>query len=440
MSRSGLHVLVIGGGIGGLCLAQGLKRMGISVAVYERDASPDARLQGYRLNIEPVGSQALHACLPPELWDVLVATAGDPGPRMGVFDEQLRELMHEDEPGAESDPTRSHHAVSRITLRRLLLAGLDDVVHFNKKFVRYELAGDGTVTAFFSDGSSATGHVLIGADGARSRVRKQFLPDAREVHIPAVGIGGKLPITADTATWLPGHLQSTKNMILPPINFFFTAAFRQRQGTNDVISQIGGQLRELGLNPQELLDQAEDYDYVMWAFVAHRKSFRHQRDNPTVLKHAIEQSMERWSPVLQRLVRESNPGTIQAFDFAAAAKPKPWNTSNVSLLGDALHYMPPVGGMGGNAALHDAQLLCSALNAVNNGSPLLPSLHACEAGMLAYGFKAVQASLLYTRLGISRTPLMRPLAKLFFRTCGVVGPLRRAIFEESPLSAAPRRY
>src|SRR5713226_8452381 len=95
-----LHILIIGGGIGGLCLAQGLKRNGVSVAVYERDRTPDARLQGYRLNIEPVGSRALHACLPAELWNVLVATAGDAGPRMGVFDERLHELMQEDEPGA----------------------------------------------------------------------------------------------------------------------------------------------------------------------------------------------------------------------------------------------------------------------------------------------------------------------------------------------------
>jgi len=42
---SSLHVLVIGGGPGGLCLAQGLKKVGASLGVYERDRAPTSRLQ-----------------------------------------------------------------------------------------------------------------------------------------------------------------------------------------------------------------------------------------------------------------------------------------------------------------------------------------------------------------------------------------------------------
>jgi hypothetical protein len=67
------------------------------------------------------------------------------------------------------------------------------------------------------------------------------------------------------------------------------------------------------------------------------------------------------------LIAETDARTVQAFDFSAAAVVKPWSTTNVTLLGDALHYMPPVGGMGGNAALHDASLLCPALISVENG-------------------------------------------------------------------------
>lgn len=40
------HVIVVGAGIGGLCLAQGLRRAGVSVAVYERNRSRTDRLEG----------------------------------------------------------------------------------------------------------------------------------------------------------------------------------------------------------------------------------------------------------------------------------------------------------------------------------------------------------------------------------------------------------
>jgi 2-polyprenyl-6-methoxyphenol hydroxylase-like FAD-dependent oxidoreductase len=432
MSKSELHVIIIGGGIGGLCLAQGLKHMGVTVAVYERDLSPDARLQGYRLNIEPAGSRALHACLPPELWDLLVATAGDPGPRMGVFDERLRELMQEDELGATADPAQSHHAVSRTTLRHLLLAQLEDIVHFNKQFIRYELSRENEVTAFFSDGTSASGHLLIGADGARSRVRDQLLPNTCEVQVPAVGVGGKLFLTEQTAAWLPAHLQTTKNMILPPRDFLFTAAFRSRHAVGDRQGAVEDRARRLSLDPRAFSSEAQERDYVMWAFVANRRTLRERPANPSDWRRIIEQRMEGWSPTLQRLVHESDLQTIQAFDFSAAKKPRPWATTRVTLMGDALHFMPPVGGMGGNAALHDAALLCKTLTELKSPEQLLESLHECEAEMIRNGFRAVDAALLYTKLAISRIPLMRQLARTFFRACGVIGPLRRAIFTEEP--------
>jgi 2-polyprenyl-6-methoxyphenol hydroxylase-like FAD-dependent oxidoreductase len=96
-----MKVLIIGD-IDGLCLAHGLERAGIDFTVFERDHDADARLQGY---------------LPGSLWDVLVATAGDPDPRMGVFDERLRQLMQEDEPGADATARSSNkHWVSSINL------------------------------------------------------------------------------------------------------------------------------------------------------------------------------------------------------------------------------------------------------------------------------------------------------------------------------------
>lgn len=60
-----MHVIIIGAGTGGLALTHGLKRAGISCAVFERDRTRGDGLQGYRVGIDPDGSRALNRLLPP---------------------------------------------------------------------------------------------------------------------------------------------------------------------------------------------------------------------------------------------------------------------------------------------------------------------------------------------------------------------------------------
>jgi len=192
---------------------------------------------------------------------------------MGVFDERLRELMTETSNTRVTDPAAGTHAISRTTLRLLLLAGPRDIVHFGKEFTRYDRSVDGRVTAYFADGTAATGDVLVGADGARSRVRRQLLPDAEPVDLPAVGVGGKLPITELTGAWLPEPITTNKNMILPAKDFMFTAAFRPRRDSQEAALSAADQLRAIGLDPEVVLQERVDSRYVMWAFVAHRQSY-----------------------------------------------------------------------------------------------------------------------------------------------------------------------
>ena len=84
MSFIPLQVVIIGGGIGGLCLAQVLKAAGVSVAVYERNSST-VWPEGFRIHINPVGSRALQACLSPGLWEAFVAAAGKPSAGLGFL-------------------------------------------------------------------------------------------------------------------------------------------------------------------------------------------------------------------------------------------------------------------------------------------------------------------------------------------------------------------
>jgi 2-polyprenyl-6-methoxyphenol hydroxylase-like FAD-dependent oxidoreductase len=73
---------------------------------------------------------------------------------------------------------------------------------------------------------------------------------------------------------------------------------------------------------------------------------------------------------------------------------QPWETSNVTLIGDSIHNMTPMAGIGANTALRDASLLCRKLVRVDRGQAhLLPSVHEYETEMMDYGFKAVKLSL-----------------------------------------------
>jgi 2-polyprenyl-6-methoxyphenol hydroxylase-like FAD-dependent oxidoreductase len=434
MASAPFNVVVIGGGLGGLCLAQRLKATGISVAVYERDHTPTDRWQGYRIHINPAGSRALHECLPPQLWDVFLRTAAEAGAGCGFVTEQLRELVVVDEAimaGGRDDPSTAHHAVSRGVLRQVLLAGLDGVVRFGKRFERYEVGADGRVTARFADGTSATGDVLIGADGVNSRVRHQYLPHAQRVETGAVAVAGKLPLTEATRAWLPIALRSRLNTVFPPRNFLFTAVFDRQQARQAATSSIDDMIRAAGLDPTHLFENEHDYDHVYWAFIADRYAYP---VDPAVLdqrglQRLIGYMTASWHPALHSLITESEQESVMLNPLKSSVPIDPWKTTNVTLLGDAIHSMSPTGGIGGNTALRDASLLAGKLACFQRGElPLLEAINDYEAEMVGYGFAAVREALRNTRLAITTNPMARTAARTWFQLCGSVPALKRLTF------------
>jgi 2-polyprenyl-6-methoxyphenol hydroxylase-like FAD-dependent oxidoreductase len=407
-----LHVLIAGGGIGGLCLAHGLRKLGIGVSVYERDTSRAERVDGYRLAINPAGSRSLRACLPEQLWERFVATAGKRGGGFAFLDSRLRELVVVEPEimfAPDPDPAEADYPVDRGTLRGILLDGLDDVVEFGKRLVLYEIGADGRPVAHFADGSSASGDVLVGADGSNSRVRAQLLPQAQQRDLGAVGVGLKLPLTAATRGWLPPRLGSGMNLVLTGRpSFLFTSVFERPEPAGD--------------------------DYLLCAFVARRDQLPVNPDRlpPGELQAAVTDLAAGWHPDLRRVLADCDPGSVAAFGFVAAERPAPWEPSTVTLLGDAIHTMPPAGGNGANTALRDARLLALELSAAARGErSVQAAIGRYESELRVYGFEAVDLALQTLRQGLASNPFALLGTKVWFRLCRASTALRRNTFGTS---------
>jgi len=420
-----LKVMIVGAGTGGLCLAQGLKTDGIAVEVFERDYSPTDRLQGYRLGVNETGRRALKECLPDSLFDKLVACCANPSRAVTFLDHRLNRLLNiELEPDEQNDLP-----VSRMSLRGVLLEGLDQIVCFGKKFIAFEQAPSGAITARFEDGSTATGDVLIGADGASSRVRGQLLPYAERVETGILAVSGKIAMTGAVRRATPKAFLRGPTLVLGPKGcFMFGSAVEY--GNPD--EKARGDLEPPSTrSATELPSDSGREQYVMWGFSAPREAFAMPADFEALgaedLKSRVMALTTDWAPALRHLVEAAQPATVTAFPVKTSVPIPPWHTRNVTLLGDALHNMTPYRGIGANTALRDAAALRQALRAVDHGeNDLIPALAAYEREMVDYGFRAVRASLRNMERFHAQGRLTRAFTKLFFRTIDVVPPLKAA--------------
>jgi salicylate hydroxylase len=418
------HVLIIGGGIGGLTLAQGLRRAEISAAVYERDRTAKDRLQGYRVHISPSGSLALYECLPPDLFEIFDRTCGAPNRAVRFFTEDMRTLLAFDgDLVAGTDPIACHRAASRITLRQVLLTGLDNV-HFGRTFERYEQRG-GRVIAHFADGSSAEGDMLVAADGGGSRVRRQFLPQAQRIDTGVIGIAGKI------------FLDAARHRIARPLlDGISLVAARGGLGLFVAIQEMtGGAIGGIGGNEPALAGAGSLYEntrsYLMWALSARREKFgiaQPEQAESASLAAAATRAMSGWSHAFRDLVGLADPTTIACLPIRTSVPIAPWRTERITLLGDAIHSMTPYRGVGANIALRDAARLRRALVAAQRGERgLIDALHDYETGMCEYGFRAVRNSLAAMRQTVVDNKLALLWSRATLRAINALPPVKRRL-------------
>ncbi|MFD4253444.1 FAD-dependent oxidoreductase [Amycolatopsis thermoflava] len=319
-------IAILGGGLGGLTAARVLHVQGIDAPVFEREPSASARTQGGMLDIhEENGQKALEAAGLTEEFRAIVHVGGQ---AMRLLGPDGTVHVAEDDDGSGGRPE-----VDRGDLRELLLGSLPDgTVQWGHKVVDVRALGTGRHEVRFADGSAITTDLLIGADGAWSRVRP-LLSDAAPVYT-GISFAETDLFGADT--------RHPRSAALVGSGFFLCLghergilAHRETDGSLHVYTALKAD--------EGWLDTIDFADH-------------------TAAKAAVLSHLEAFSDDLRALVADADtivPRRIHALPVGHA-----WDrVPGVTLLGDAAHVMSPFAGEGANLAMFDGAELALAIAA-----------------------------------------------------------------------------
>ena len=390
-----LHVLIAGGGLSGLALAQGLIKDGHTCELFERDAD-DSRKIGYYLHMNADGGEALRRCLPDDLFELYAETSRRTYDRREsiVLDSQLSELSSQPHLGPPNDGVRPHTGVHRRTLRSILRARLGDSFHPGQAVTGYKETPDG-VSVTLADGSTAQGDVLVGADGIRSAVRQQRLPRTRiiDAGVRGLGVYGRTPLT-------PGLLGQ-----LPPNLFDGVIIAADRKGSRLLISVYRPRQRAAdaaaAIAPDVPLEPVGDYVMISCSVAPGTvipPAAEWTPETPAMLRDAMLSAIEGWHPAARALVAGVDLDSVFVIPFGFLEPAPPWEPSRVTLAGDAAHAMLPTLGLGANLALRDAARLLDQLTAAARGEvDLLAAIGTYEQEMRDYVYPFMRMTMDHDR-------------------------------------------
>ncbi|MFH9008654.1 FAD-dependent oxidoreductase [Streptomyces afghaniensis] len=319
-------VTIIGAGLGGLTLARVLHVHGIPVTVHEAESSPSARAQGGLLDIHDYNGQlALKAA---GLLDEFHAIVLEGRQALRVLDRDGTVLLDQPDDGMGGRPE-----VQRGDLRQLLLDSLPaGTVRWGHKVSRVRALGEGRHEVTFADGGTVVTGLLVGADGAWSRVRP-LLSTATPEYI------GKSVVETylfDAGTRHPAGAKAVGGgMLIAPSPGREIFAHREKDDTLHVYVGVS--------EPQ---DWFAAIDFTDAATASAR----------------IAQEFDGWAPELTALITDSDVPPVLRPLYALPAGHRWERVPGVTLLGDAAHLAAP-NGEGANLAMLDGAELGEALAA-----------------------------------------------------------------------------
>jgi 2-polyprenyl-6-methoxyphenol hydroxylase-like FAD-dependent oxidoreductase len=326
-------IAIIGGGPGGLTLARLLQLKGVAVKVYERDINRDVRIQGGTLDLHT--ESGLAALTKAGLMNEFKARYRPGAELVRVVDHQAKIYSDQHTTGSNDDfGDKSHRPeIDRGPLRDILLDSLQpDTVVWDSHILGIEPVGE-QWKILFSNGDSTIADIVIGADGANSRIRRH-VTDIKPVWVGVTMVEGAIKDAAKTAPVIHELLKGGKifgygheNTLIVSAkgdgSFGFTTSFKSDENW----------AKESGI------DFKDAQQVLAW----------------------FKKEFSEWSPVWWELFESKDtlfiprPQYCMPLDQHWDAKP------NITLIGDAAHWMPPFAGEGVNMAMLDALQLSEAL-------------------------------------------------------------------------------
>jgi len=341
-------ITVIGAGLGGLTLAAVLHAHDVEVAVYDADASPTARHQGGMLDLhEDSGQAALREAGVFERFEQLILEGGD---AMRILDKHATVRMADDGNGERPE-------IDRGALRDLLLSALPEgTVRWGARVTDVQPAAGGHQVSF-ADGSSITADLLIGADGAWSKVRP-LLTGATPVYSGISFVEIRVPDADNRHPELAAVVGPGMMFALGDEKGFL--AHRESEGELCV--------------------------YVALKVPADWST------TTEITRDTLVASFADWDKQLRALITDSE-GDLIARPLYALPVGIGWDgVPGVTVLGDAAHLMSPFAGEGANLAMQDGAELARAL--INHPGDAEAALSEYESAMFARAEWAARESAL----------------------------------------------
>ncbi|TIB75425.1 Bud-site selection protein [Wallemia mellicola] len=315
-------IAIIGAGPAGLCLANILKQdSDFEVQVYEKDSHINERSQGGTLDLHEDGQDALKAA--------------------GVYQEFQKHARYDDEDTVIMDKHATKHIeikdqdtgrpeVDRIAIRNFLYQALpESTVKWGAKVVKVDERN-----VYFADGKSRKFDLIVGADGAWSKVRP-VLSTIRPFYSGISGFEGNIRTTN------PKHADIAKLF---------------GQGSTFAMGETEGCL---------VTQRTGDGSYKVYFYKAYHENWINENgldeeDGETQRAYLL-QEIYSWSDSLKQIVRSFDDDIKQRAMYMLPPGMRWESKESVSLIGDAFSLMTPFAGLGVNVALAQAHMLAQML-------------------------------------------------------------------------------